>query len=212
MCLFAFSSGNTKKPLGFSFTLYMTLFRLKHTSLNIFFGAPLNPAKTIAVVPALSREITVDEALKKDLTKILLKVYMSGGEAMAERTAQLVNAQAMNLDVVEVVDLIPSEWPVQFLSSFVSRSLRRTLHARHEGQIVKAISASQNLAVSEETWQIIREQGAVVEEAVDDDDDDGEVVDEKGLAEKVGLALQLNEKAGLHGYDADDGRDPHIVT
>ncbi len=48
-------------------------------SLNIFFGAPLNPAKTIAVVPALSREITVDEALKKDLTKILLKVYMSGG-------------------------------------------------------------------------------------------------------------------------------------
>ncbi len=77
---------------------------------------------------------------------------------------------------------------------------------------MKAISASQNLAVSEETWQIIREQGAVVEEAVDDDDDDGEVVDEKGLAEKVGLALQLNEKAGLHGYDADDGRDPHIVT
>ncbi|PSR76572.1 hypothetical protein PHLCEN_2v8330 [Hermanssonia centrifuga] len=201
-------------------------------SLNIFFGAPLNPAKTIPVVPALSREITVDEALKKDLTKILLKVYMSGGEAMAERTAQLVNAQAMNLDVVEVsflyswalsalnkhlvqvIDLIPSEWPVQLLSSFVSRSLRRTLHARHEGQIVKAISASQNLAVSEETWQIIREQGAVVEEAVDDDDDDddGEVVDEKGLAEKVGLALQLNEKVGLHGYDADDGRDAHIVT
>ena len=59
---------------------------------------------------------------------------------------------------------------------------------------MKAISASQNLAVAEDTWLVLREQGAMVEEAMDGEDgDEGEE-----LAEKVGLALSLNEKVGLH--------------
>lgn len=52
--------------------------------------------------PALDRERTVDEGLKRELTRILLEVYMSGGEAMAERTALLLDTQAMNLDVEDV--------------------------------------------------------------------------------------------------------------
>ena len=33
------------------------------------------------------------------------------------------------------------------MTSFLSRSFRRTLHAQHEGNIVKNISAGQNLEV-----------------------------------------------------------------
>jgi hypothetical protein len=33
-----------------------------------------------------------------------------------------------------VIDLIPNEWPLEPLSSFLTRSLRRTLHQKHEGQ------------------------------------------------------------------------------
>ena len=63
--------------------------------------------------------------------------------------------------------------------------------------LIKAISASQNLAVAEDTWLVLREQGAMVEEAMDGEDGEGE--DDGGeLAEKVGLALSLNEKVGLH--------------
>ena len=105
--------------------------------------------------------------------------------------------------------LIPPDWPLRLLSSFVTRSLRRSLHARHEGQLVKAISASENLAVADATWRVLREQGAMFEEALDGDED-GEDVDEKG-GEKVGLALDLegsaqeNEKVGLHEMHPESG-------
>lgn len=98
------------------------------------------------------------------------------------RTARLLNAQAVNLDVVDVrsvfstqmiscanfylivrylfcpldprrlrhsqvIQLVPPDWPVSAMSSFLTRSFRRTLHASHEGQIIKAISSGQNLEV-----------------------------------------------------------------
>jgi hypothetical protein len=66
----------------------------------------------------LKRQKTVDDGLKRSLIAILLKVYMDGGlatfsksyvsysgvhrEANAARTAHLLNAQAMNLDVIDV--------------------------------------------------------------------------------------------------------------
>ena len=96
--------------------------------------------------------------------------------------------------------MIPPEWPLRILSTFVTRSLRRTLHAHHEGQIVKAISQGQNLAVADQTWSIIREQGAIVEEPLDDgtDDDDGEKLGLE-LGERVqGEPASFNEKLGLH--------------
>ncbi|KAI8974864.1 hypothetical protein BD414DRAFT_176887 [Trametes punicea] len=149
------------------------------------------------------RTKTVDEEVKKDLIMILLEVYMSGGEATADRTAQLLNAQAMNLDVIDVISMISSEWPLRILSTFITRSLRRTLHAHHEGQIIKAISQGQNLAIAEQTWEVIREQGAIIEEPLEDDEDDG-------VGEKLGLELgervqgepaSFNEKATLHAVD-----------
>ena len=100
--------------------------------------------------------------------------------------------------------MIPPEWPLRVLSTFVTRSLRRTLHARHEGQIVKAISAGQNLAVADRTWAVIREQGALVEEPASDDDadaDGGEKGTELGLelGERIeGEPASFNEKVGLH--------------
>ena len=115
----------------------------------------------------------------------------------------------------QVISMIPPEWPLRILSTFVTRSLRRTLHAHHEGQIVKAISAGQNLAVAEQTWAVIRDQGAIVEEPVTDD--------EEGLdgGEKLGLELgervqgepaSFNEKVGLQVRFADSGQDGEGVV
>lgn len=47
----------------------------------------------------------------------------------------------------QVIQLVPPDWPVSAMSSFLTRSFRRTLHASHEGQIIKAISSGQNLEV-----------------------------------------------------------------
>ena len=108
---------------------------------------------------------------------------------MAERTAALLSAQAVNLDVDEVLATVPPEWPLRVLSSFLARSFRRTLHAHHEAQLVKAVAASENLAVAERTWAVLRAEGAVIEEAVDDDDEKGD--------EETALGVSLDEKAAL---------------
>ncbi|KAJ7452354.1 hypothetical protein B0H11DRAFT_2073067 [Mycena galericulata] len=126
---------------------------------------------------------------RKELLKILLEVYMSDEAASAERAAHLVNSQAMNLDVLDVIPMVPAQWPLKVMSSFLARSFRRTIHARQEGRIVKAISAGQNLDVKDRTWLILREEGMVVEEALDEDDGDGAAYDEKGgIVEKIGTS------------------------
>ena len=51
------------------------------------------------------------------------------------------------LHYLQVIQLVPSDWPVSAMSSFLTRSFRRTVHASHEGQIIKAISSGQNLEV-----------------------------------------------------------------
>lgn len=134
---------------------------------------------------------------------------------MATQTAQLINSQSMNLETLDILALLPPEWPLHLLQDFLSRSFRRTLHAQHQGQLVKAICASQNLEVMERTWLVLREQGSVIEEALDDDDgDDGE----KAISEKtaglgvsvppevleVNVSRSADEKADLRGYDVGD--------
>ncbi|KAI1785956.1 hypothetical protein LXA43DRAFT_1035560 [Ganoderma leucocontextum] len=160
------------------------------------------PGKQSRGAPPLKRTKTVDEDVKKDLIMVLLEVYMAGGETTADRIAQLLNSQAMNLDVLDVVAKLPGEWPLRVLSTFVTRSLRRTLHARHEGQIVKAISQGQNLAIAERTWAVVREQGMVIEEPVSGDEgEDGEEGEKLGLdlGERVeGQPASFDEKVGLH--------------
>ncbi|KAF9530289.1 hypothetical protein CPB83DRAFT_868731 [Crepidotus variabilis] len=119
--------------------------------------------------PSLSRLKTVNSELKKELLKVLLEVYMDAEQP--HRASNLVNAQAVNLDVLDVMSLVPSNWPLSMMTSFLSQSFRRTLHTEHEGKILKNISAGQNLEVKERAWQVLREEGAIIEEAAEDDDD-----------------------------------------
>ncbi|KZT66233.1 hypothetical protein DAEQUDRAFT_752201 [Daedalea quercina L-15889] len=172
-------------------------------ALTVPTAAPGRPA--LPKAQSMSRVSTVDGELKKSLVRLLVEVYMGGGEATAERTARFLNAQAMNLDVLDVISLIPPDWPLSILSTFVARSLRRTLHAHHEGQIVKAVSASENLAVAERTWVFIREQGAIIEEAVDDGEEGDERVDEKGVP------ASFDEKVALHAGELAQEAPSEVV-
>ncbi len=67
--------------------------------------------------------------------------------------------------------------------------------------MVKAIASCENLEVSERTWEVLREQGAIIEEAVETEDDESVA---EGVHEKVGgLELELDEKADLGGRHGD---------
>ncbi|KAG8960758.1 hypothetical protein FRC00_014207 [Tulasnella sp. 408] len=121
----------------------------------------------------------VSEDTKKALIATLMRVYMKGGDSMAHETAQMLNAQAINLDVVDVLDSVPSTWSLNVMSSFVSRSLRRTLHDHQEGLLIKAIASAQNLDVSDMAYEAMREEGAMVEEALDSGTEAGDDLNEK---------------------------------
>ncbi|KZP18157.1 hypothetical protein FIBSPDRAFT_933616 [Athelia psychrophila] len=170
-------------------------------------AAALFPIPTKGAPMAITRQKTVDEGVKKGLLKVLLEVYMKDEYASisiyqgrlypdvcdpreSERTTQLLNAQAMNLDVADVLPLVPPDWSLSVMSTFLTRSFRRTLHAQHEGQIVKAISSGQNLQVADDAWMDLREQGAMIEEGDGDDaDGDGNFDEKDAMLEKVGLHL-----------------------
>lgn len=49
--------------------------------------------------------------------------------------------------IPQVLALVPPEWPLDVVSSFFKRSLRRQLHDKATGEILKAISAGQNMEV-----------------------------------------------------------------
>ncbi|KAI0312172.1 hypothetical protein OF83DRAFT_1287071 [Amylostereum chailletii] len=155
---------------------------------------------------------TKDEEETRRLLRMLLEVYMSGcdlypamlfwpasdnacrGDAAATAaTANLLNSQAMNFDTVDVLELVPPSWPLPTLSAFLTRSFRRTLHAKHEGLIIKGASMGQNLVVADETHAVLRAQGALIEEPLSPSSSAPSTppIDEKPLP-------VVDEKVGLH--------------
>ncbi|KIJ62130.1 hypothetical protein HYDPIDRAFT_189201 [Hydnomerulius pinastri MD-312] len=135
---------------------------------------------------------------EEDMLKMLLKVYMEEGDM--QQTARLLSSQAGRLDVVDIIPLVPSAWPLKTLTPYLTRSLRRTLHTSHEGQIVKSICAGQNLAALEATWEVLREEGCIVEEAVSDDEDGEEFGEfEGGKGGEGGEGKSFDEKVALRG-------------
>ncbi|KAG8911178.1 hypothetical protein FRC02_006747 [Tulasnella sp. 418] len=133
---------------------------------------------------------------------------MARGDGAVHETARLLNSQAMNLDAYDVLSIVPPIWSLAVISSFLSRSFRRSLHDLHEGQILKAISSGQNLEVLDEAYTVLREQGAIIEEAGegDSDDRDQDYDNEKPIIQAVeGEDYALREKVGLHEEEGDEG-------
>lgn len=139
---------------------------------------------------------------KGELVRMLLEVYMEDGEP--QQTTRLLSSQAAILDTIDVIPLVPPDWPLSSLSPFLTHSFRRTLHVKHEGQIIKAMCAAQNSKVFEGSYLVFREQGAIIEEADDEEDGDGEPEsfnEKDGLAEKIALHLQDQQQSEVGVVD-----------
>ncbi|KAG8831603.1 hypothetical protein FRC17_002878 [Serendipita sp. 399] len=104
-----------------------------------------------------------------ELTRMLLEVYMGVGQAKAKEASMLLNAQGNKLDPEEIIPLMPGSWSLDLVSSFLERSFRRSSHASYEGQILKQLSAAQNLQTSELAFEVFAAAGAMIEESNDED-------------------------------------------
>ncbi|KAF9010015.1 hypothetical protein BDQ17DRAFT_1347348 [Cyathus striatus] len=135
-----------------------------------------------------------DDDLRRNLLKILLEVYMNDPELSIERAGKLLDSQAVNLDVVDVISLVPATWPIRNMSSFLTRSFRRSLHSQHEGEMVKNISLGLNLEVREESWRCLREEGAVIAEEEEEEEETpekGEYDEKAELVNNLGLHIAI---------------------
>ncbi|KAF9073468.1 hypothetical protein BDP27DRAFT_1445084 [Rhodocollybia butyracea] len=158
-------------------------------------------------VIAVGKTGTEQAGLTNDgLLKMLLEVLMVVSDADKEassgsrselqphqiQVSRLLDSQGVHLDVCDVIQTIPSSWPLNLLSSFVARSCRRTLHTTHEGQIVKMLTLAENWDVKERTWAVLREEGFVVEESVE-----GEGGNDSESKGRDAVDVVLNEKSAL---------------
>lgn len=103
---------------------------------------------------------------KKELLKQLLSVYMANGaeEKFRIATAHLLNTQALHLDNREVLELVPKDWSLQTLETFLTQSLRRQLHRKREMQILRNIAKCRNLDVAEDLWARQRAMGGILQD------------------------------------------------
>ncbi|TXT15581.1 hypothetical protein VHUM_00084 [Vanrija humicola] len=91
----------------------------------------------------------VDENVQHRLVKELLGAYMSDSQGSTARTSELLSAQGVHLDTMEVLKMAPNEWPLDVITTFYKRSYRRQLHERRTWQVLKSIAAGENLRTTD---------------------------------------------------------------
>ncbi|CAJ0749784.1 19419_t:CDS:2, partial [Entrophospora sp. SA101] len=58
---------------------------------------------------------------------------------MVDRIISLLNKQAIYLDLIEVLSLLPEYWSIEMFNEFLVKSIRKDYHEYREGQILKSI-------------------------------------------------------------------------
>ena len=115
------------------------------------------------------------------------------------------------------MSLVPSNWPLNMMSSFLARSLRRTMHAQLEKNIIKNLSAGLNFEyvmipsssvpsplssfsnpvfffyIKDWTWEDIRDADLFFEEEVSDNEDTEEekALEPQSFDEKKAFAKEF---------------------
>lgn len=148
------------------------------------------------------------QALAKLLVAMCLRRPQSGsfadeteksdeGAVSKERVARLLETQAVHLDTLEVrtpelrptvprsqvhlqvLSLVPDDYPLHILSKYLSRSLRRSLHLQQERSILKSLALGQNLVFQERAFELQARLGPTVEAKGDAKGGAGEAAVEK---------------------------------
>ncbi|RSH83741.1 hypothetical protein EHS25_005356 [Saitozyma podzolica] len=143
------------------------------------------------------KRTVVEEGTQTGLVMELLGVYMRDGASTSKEAAALLNAQSIHLDVLPILEMVPSEWPLDVVSSFVQRSLRRQLHAQASWRILKSISSGQNLQVAEAYLDSVRRVPGVVQEGPSPGQESfASRPDEGSIAEKEAVYDEKEEGLG----------------
>ncbi|KAJ8655866.1 hypothetical protein O0I10_008530 [Lichtheimia ornata] len=108
-------------------------------------------------------ELPEENDERRALFSMLLQTYLSikDSQLMLVRTMHLLTTQGYYLDILEVLDLIPDDWPIQMLQDFLIRSLRRSLHDHRNSQIVVSLSRGENVMANSQVIDLYKDIGPI---------------------------------------------------
>ncbi|GAA5915979.1 hypothetical protein JCM6882_003485 [Rhodosporidiobolus microsporus] len=118
-----------------------------------------------------------EERRRKELARLLVEMCLAqrppAGDAKEdeeeqtvaseEQIARLLETQAIQLDTLEILPLLPASYPLPLLTPYLSRSLLRSLHAQQEASLLKSLAAAQNLDISGKLFEMQKRAGPVVD-------------------------------------------------
>ncbi|KAK0739688.1 hypothetical protein B0T21DRAFT_329770 [Apiosordaria backusii] len=84
-------------------------------------------------------------------------------EEKVEHTGNLLERFGGWFDILEVLEVIPEDWPVETIAEFLVSGLRRLVAERCEGLVARALSGAENLRVGFEFVEAVTEKGPVVD-------------------------------------------------
>nr|POF03448.1 transforming growth factor-beta receptor-associated protein 1 [Quercus suber] len=79
-----------------------------------------------------------------------------------ERTSDLLARFSTFFDIADVLSLIPNSWSVELVEGFLTHALRRLVEERNETELVKGLSAAQNLRQSGQVIEKLEGLGPMI--------------------------------------------------
>ncbi|KAJ9114999.1 hypothetical protein QFC22_005327 [Naganishia vaughanmartiniae] len=157
------------------------------------------------------RKGTIEGEQRENLVMALLKVYMEDGSRAKKQTRDLLNAQALHLDTIQVIDMIPPDWSVSSMSDFFTRAMKRQLHEKATWRIIKSISAGQNSAIAEEYARTVGKQPPIIE-AGPATSPSGYTLPDEGSIAATEYGSMLEKSPQHRSRSEDDSEVSHIGT
>jgi hypothetical protein len=87
------------------------------------------------------------QGIRTNIAFVMFASYEPGYHRCKLQSLHRLNIPSPDSSNPKVIPLVSPDWPLSVMSSFLARYFRRTLHAKHERRVVKAISEGQNLEV-----------------------------------------------------------------
>eukprot|EP00056_Hartaetosiga_gracilis_P007125 m.104512 g.104512 ORF g.104512 m.104512 type:complete len:891 (-) comp12638_c0_seq5:132-2804(-) len=108
-----------------------------------------------------------DRSLRRKLFLLLLKVYIQPGEGhepLPEKAVKMLNSYLSDLDVIEVLKILPGHWKMTIIDNFLRMAIRSDVHYTRTTALVKGLARSENIQLNRKLVSLQQQRVLVSEQ------------------------------------------------
>eukprot|EP00043_Microstomoeca_roanoka_P013076 m.127693 g.127693 ORF g.127693 m.127693 type:complete len:888 (+) comp15662_c0_seq2:103-2766(+) len=102
-----------------------------------------------------------DRRMRQHLFLLLLQVYLQpkgGRQPMTRQAVQMLNSNLSDLNVVDVLKIIPDHWALSVVGGFLRQAIRSDVHYLRTIQVMKGLARSENTQLQQEVMTLHKER------------------------------------------------------